>query len=123
MTSSSPEGNYQVAGRRTSRRRWPNLGRGAHPAQGAAADLEPGLEENSFYDPENFVFPFGAHACVVEVDAETGKVRVVRYVAVDDCGPAINPMLIDGQVHGGVVPRRSARRCTSGWSTTRRASS
>ena len=66
-------------------------------------EMEPGLEETSFYDPSNFVFPFGAHACVVDVDAETGKVDVVRYVAVDDCGPAINPMLIDGQVHGGVV--------------------
>ena len=49
------------------------------------------------------MFPFGAHACVVDVDAETGKVEVVRYVAVDDCGPAINPMLIDGQVHGGIA--------------------
>jgi aerobic carbon-monoxide dehydrogenase large subunit len=49
------------------------------------------------------VFPFGAHACVVDVDPETGKVTVVRYVAVDDCGPAINPMLIDGQIHGGIV--------------------
>ncbi|HUA72710.1 MAG TPA: xanthine dehydrogenase family protein molybdopterin-binding subunit [Solirubrobacteraceae bacterium] len=65
--------------------------------------MEPGLAEQSFYDPENFVFPFGAHACVVDVDPETGKVKIVRYVAVDDCGPAINPMLIDGQVHGGVV--------------------
>jgi carbon-monoxide dehydrogenase large subunit len=65
--------------------------------------MEPGLEETTFYDPENFVFPFGAHACVVDVDVETGKVKVVRYVAVDDCGNAINPMLIDGQVHGGIV--------------------
>jgi carbon-monoxide dehydrogenase large subunit len=65
--------------------------------------MEVGLEETTFYDPENFVFPFGAHACVVEVDAETGKVRILRWVAVDDCGPAINPMLIDGQVHGGVA--------------------
>ena len=65
--------------------------------------MEPGLEESAFYDPENFVFPFGAHACIVDVDADTGKVSVVRYVAVDDCGPAINPMLIDGQVHGGIV--------------------
>ena len=65
--------------------------------------MEPGLDEQSFYDPENFVFPFGAHACVVDVDAETGKVEIVRYVAVDDCGPAINPMLIDGQVHGGIT--------------------
>jgi aerobic carbon-monoxide dehydrogenase large subunit len=65
--------------------------------------MEPGLEETAFYDPDNFVFPFGAHAAVVEVDVETGRVCVRRYVAVDDCGPAINPMLIDGQVHGGVV--------------------
>jgi carbon-monoxide dehydrogenase large subunit len=65
--------------------------------------MEPGLEETTFYDPENFVFPFGAHACVVDVDPETGKVKVVRYVAVDDCGNPINPLLIDGQVHGGIV--------------------
>ena len=65
--------------------------------------MEPGLEETSFYDPENFVFPFGAHAAVVEVDPETGKVDVVRYLAVDDCGPAINPTLIEGQVHGGIT--------------------
>src|SRR5437763_3463871 len=65
--------------------------------------MEPGLEETNFYDPENFVFPFGAHAAIVEVDAETGKVDLKRYVCVDDCGPAINPLLIDGQVHGGVT--------------------
>jgi aerobic carbon-monoxide dehydrogenase large subunit len=65
--------------------------------------MEPGLDEQTFYDPENFVFPFGAHACVLDVDAETGKIDIVRYVAVDDCGPAINPMLIDGQVHGGIT--------------------
>jgi carbon-monoxide dehydrogenase large subunit len=72
-----------------------------------AADLpegmEPSLEETSFYDPANFVFPFGAHACVVDIDGATGKVDIVRYVGVDDCGPAINPNLIDGQIHGGVV--------------------
>jgi aerobic carbon-monoxide dehydrogenase large subunit len=65
--------------------------------------MEPGLEETTFYDPENFVFPFGAHACIVDVDKDTGKTKVVRYVAVDDCGRAINPLLIDGQVHGGIV--------------------
>jgi carbon-monoxide dehydrogenase large subunit len=65
--------------------------------------MEPGLEETTFYDPENFVFPFGAHACVVDVDPDTGKVKVVRYVAVDDCGRPINPMLIEGQIHGGVA--------------------
>ena len=67
------------------------------------ADMEPGLEETTFNDPENFVFPFGAHACVVDVDAATGRVKVVRYVAVDDCGNPINPLLIDGQVHGGIA--------------------
>jgi carbon-monoxide dehydrogenase large subunit len=65
--------------------------------------MEAGLDEISFYDPENFVWPFGAHACVTEVDPETGKVEIVRWVAVDDCGPAINPLLIDGQIHGGTV--------------------
>ena len=65
--------------------------------------MEPGLEETTFYDPENFVFPFGAHACIVDVDVETGKVDIVRYVAVDDCGTAINPKLIEGQIHGGIV--------------------
>ena len=73
------------------------------PEDNLPAGMEPGLEETSFYDPENFVFPFGAHAAVVEIDPETGKVDLVRYVAVDDCGPAINPMLIDGQVHGGIT--------------------
>ncbi len=65
--------------------------------------MELGLEQTLIYDPSNFVFPFGTHACVVDVDPETGKVSVVRWVAVDDCGPAVNPMLIDGQVHGGVA--------------------
>ncbi|HVF80032.1 MAG TPA: molybdopterin cofactor-binding domain-containing protein [Solirubrobacteraceae bacterium] len=65
--------------------------------------MELGLEQTLIYDPSNFVFPFGTHVCVVDVDAETGKVSVVRWVAVDDCGPAVNPMLIDGQVHGGVT--------------------
>ena len=71
---------------------------------GAVPDgMEPGLEETTFYHPENYVFPFGAHACIVDVDRETGRAKVVRYVAVDDCGNPINPMLIDGQIHGGVV--------------------
>ncbi|HEV7807255.1 MAG TPA: xanthine dehydrogenase family protein molybdopterin-binding subunit [Solirubrobacteraceae bacterium] len=65
--------------------------------------MELGLEQTLIYDPTNFVFPFGAHVCVVDVDATTGKIDVVRWIAVDDCGPAINPMLIDGQVHGGVA--------------------
>ncbi|HEV8472314.1 MAG TPA: molybdopterin cofactor-binding domain-containing protein [Methylomirabilota bacterium] len=65
--------------------------------------LEPGLEETSFYDPSNFCFPFGAHACVVEVERETGQVKVLRYIAVDDVGNVINPMIVDGMVHGGIA--------------------
>jgi carbon-monoxide dehydrogenase large subunit len=65
--------------------------------------MEPGLEATTFYDPPNFVFPFGAHVAVVEVDPETGHIELKRYVAVDDCGPQINPMIVEGQVHGGVV--------------------
>jgi aerobic carbon-monoxide dehydrogenase large subunit len=65
--------------------------------------LEPGLEETSFYDPSNFCFPFGAHACVVEVDRDTGQVKVLRYLAVDDVGNVMNPMIVDGMVHGGIA--------------------
>jgi carbon-monoxide dehydrogenase large subunit len=65
--------------------------------------LEPGLEETSFYDPSNFCFPFGAHACVVEIDRDTGKVTILRYLAVDDVGNVINPMIVDGMVHGGIA--------------------
>jgi carbon-monoxide dehydrogenase large subunit len=72
-------------------------------ASGMPEGMELGLEQTLIYDPSNFVFPFGTHICVVDVDGATGKVEIVRWVAVDDCGPAINPMLIDGQVHGGVA--------------------
>jgi carbon-monoxide dehydrogenase large subunit len=65
--------------------------------------MEPGLEASSFYDPPNFTYPFGAHVAVVDVDPETGHVRLRRYVAVDDCGPQINPVIVEGQVHGGIV--------------------
>jgi aerobic carbon-monoxide dehydrogenase large subunit len=65
--------------------------------------MEAGLEASSFYDPPNFTYPFGAHVAVVEVDPETGHVTLKRYVAVDDCGPQINPVIVEGQVHGGVV--------------------
>lgn len=66
-------------------------------------DLEPGLDFSSFYDPVNFTFPFGCHIAVVEVDKETGKVALKRFVAVDDVGNIINPMIVDGQIHGGVA--------------------
>ena len=65
--------------------------------------MEGGLEATTFFDPTNFVWPFGAHICVVEVDAETGATSILRYVAVDDCGTRINPMVVDGQLHGGIA--------------------
>ena len=65
--------------------------------------VEAGLEASTFYDPPNFTFPFGAHLAVVEVEAETGVVTLTRYIALDDCGPQINPVIVEGQVHGGVV--------------------
>jgi carbon-monoxide dehydrogenase large subunit len=104
----APE-DIEVTGGRFSVRGSPDRGMALGDIAGIAyvgavpEGMEPGLEETTFYDPENFVFPFGAHACVVDVDAETGKVTVVRYVAVDDCGNPVNPMLIEGQIHGGVV--------------------
>jgi len=65
--------------------------------------MEPGLEATSFYDPTNFTFPFGAHVAVVEVEPETGQVKILRYVAVDDVGKVINPLVVDGMVHGGIA--------------------
>jgi carbon-monoxide dehydrogenase large subunit len=65
--------------------------------------LEPNLEASVTYDPPNFSWPFGTHMCVVEIDTETGEVDVLQYVAVDDCGVQVNPLIVDGQVHGGVV--------------------
>ncbi len=65
--------------------------------------LEPGLEFTSFYDPANFTFPYGAHIAMVEVDPETGRIDLKRYVACDDVGNVVNPMIVDGQVHGGVT--------------------
>ncbi len=64
---------------------------------------EPGLVATHFWEPPNFTFPFGAHIVVTEIDKETGAIALKRYVAVDDCGKIINPLIVDGQVHGGVV--------------------
>ncbi|PKB77796.1 MAG: carbon monoxide dehydrogenase [SAR202 cluster bacterium Io17-Chloro-G9] len=65
--------------------------------------MEPGLEATTFYDPPNFSYPFGAHVAVVSVDPDNGFIQLQRYVAADDCGPQINPVVVAGQVHGGVV--------------------
>jgi carbon-monoxide dehydrogenase large subunit len=66
-------------------------------------NTEPGLVATRFWEPPNFTFPFGAHIVVTEIDGQTGEVKVRRYVAVDDCGNIINPLIVDGQVHGGIA--------------------
>ncbi len=75
----------------------------AHIAKNIPPDMEPGLSATHFFEPKNFTFPFGTHIAVVEIDRETGEIHFQRYVAVDDCGRVINPMLVDGQVQGGIV--------------------
>src|SRR5437764_3617574 len=75
----------------------------AHLAKSLHPEMEPGLSATYFFEPKNFTFPFGTHIAVVEIDRETGEIHFQRYVAVDDCGKVINPMLVDGQVQGGIV--------------------
>jgi aerobic carbon-monoxide dehydrogenase large subunit len=73
----------------------------AHKFNGA--DIEPGLKESAFHDPANFVFPAGVHICEVEIDPDTGVTTIANYTCVDDFGNLINPMIVEGQVHGGIV--------------------
>ena len=74
------------------------------PLEGYPLDiLEPGLEENAFFDPVNFTYPGGCHVAEVEIDPETGTLEVIAYTAVDDVGTVLNPMIVEGQVHGGIV--------------------
>ena len=75
----------------------------AHVAHQIPPDFEPGLIATHYFEPKNFTFPFGTHICVAEIDRETGEVQILRYVAVDDCGKQINPLLVAGQVHGGIA--------------------
>ena len=75
----------------------------AYTAKTLPPGVEPGVEATTFFEPTNFTFPFGTHICVVEIDPETGDVKLKKYVAVDDCGNVINPLLVDGQIHGGIV--------------------
>jgi carbon-monoxide dehydrogenase large subunit len=75
----------------------------AYHAKRLPANTEPGLVSTHFWEPPNFTFPFGAHIVVTEVDRETGAIDIKRYIAVDDCGKILNPLIVDGQVHGGVA--------------------
>jgi aerobic carbon-monoxide dehydrogenase large subunit len=96
-------GVFRVAGT-DSRKTFQEIALSAHfPVNYPLEALEPGLEEQAFYDPVNFTFPSGAHVAEVEIDPETGLIALVNYVAVDDVGTVINPMIVQGQIHGGLV--------------------
>jgi carbon-monoxide dehydrogenase large subunit len=97
------DGKFTVAGTDKSAA-WGDVALNAYIAHKfVGADLEPGLKETSFYDPTNFTFPAGCHICEVEIDPETGKTEIVNWTAVDDFGTIINPMIVEGQVHGGIA--------------------
>jgi carbon-monoxide dehydrogenase large subunit len=97
------DGKFTVAGTDKSAA-WGDVSLNAYIAHKfAGQELEPGLKETSFYDPTNFTFPAGCHICEVEVDRDTGKTEIVNWTAVDDFGTVINPMIVEGQVHGGIA--------------------
>jgi carbon-monoxide dehydrogenase large subunit len=97
------DGKFTVAGTDKSAA-WGDVALNAYIAHKfVGADLEPGLKETSFYDPTNFTFPAGCHICEVEVDTDTGKTDIVNWTAIDDFGTVINPMIVEGQVHGGIA--------------------
>ncbi|MFN7011533.1 MAG: xanthine dehydrogenase family protein molybdopterin-binding subunit [Allorhizobium sp.] len=82
---------------------WFQVALAAYTAHNLPGGMEPGLKEGAFYDPSNFTFPAGCYICEVEVDPETGKTTIVQFVAADDFGNIINPMIVEGQVHGGIA--------------------
>jgi carbon-monoxide dehydrogenase large subunit len=97
------DGKFAVRGSPDQGKSFAEVALMANVAWNMPPGVEPGLEASAFFDPSNFVYPFGSHTCTVEVDAETGEVKILRYIAVDDCGPHINPMIVQGQIHGGVI--------------------
>ncbi|MGQ0669636.1 MAG: xanthine dehydrogenase family protein molybdopterin-binding subunit [Actinomycetota bacterium] len=96
-------GRIGVAGAPESALTWAELARGAADPARLPTGMEPGLSASVAFTQRDFTFPFGAHVAVVEVDIETGDARLIRHVAVDDCGRILNPMLVAGQVHGGLA--------------------
>jgi carbon-monoxide dehydrogenase large subunit len=97
------DGAFAVRGSPEHAKAFAELALMANVAWNLPEGTEPGLEATAFFDPSNFVYPFGTHLCTVEVNAATGEVKILRYIAVDDCGPHINPMIVEGQIHGGVI--------------------
>jgi len=96
-------GQFFVRGSPSRTNSWGDICLAAYLAHSIPAGIEPGLEATTFFDPTNFVYPFGTHIAVVEVEAATGHVTLTRYIAVDDVGNVINPMIVDGQLHGGIA--------------------
>jgi carbon-monoxide dehydrogenase large subunit len=97
------DGKFTVAGTDKSAA-WGDVALNAYIAHKfAGQELEPGLKESAFYDPTNFTFPAGCHICEVEIDPETGHTDIVAWTAVDDFGTLVNPMIVEGQVHGGIA--------------------
>ena len=97
------EGRMFVRGAPAQGKTFQEIALAAHMASSLPEGMEPGLEALSYFDPKNFTWPFGTHVCIVEVDPDTGEVKVLRYIAVDDVGNVINPMIVDGMVHGGIT--------------------
>ena len=96
-------GTFSVKGAPSKKKTIPEIAFSAWHAHNLPEGMEPGLEATHVFDPPNFTFPSGAHICVVEVDTETGLVDILKYVAVDDCGEVMNPVIVEGQVHGGIA--------------------
>jgi aerobic carbon-monoxide dehydrogenase large subunit len=109
MLEAAPEdieltsGRFHVRGSPDRSKGLSDISLAAYLAHSMPAGMEPGLEATSFFDPPNFTYPFGTHIAMVEVDADTGQVTLLRYIAVDDVGNVINPMIVDGQLHGGIA--------------------
>jgi carbon-monoxide dehydrogenase large subunit len=82
---------------------WFQVALASYTAHNLPAGMEPGLKETAFYDPSNFTFPAGCYICEVEIDPDTGVTEIVQFVAADDFGNIINPMIVEGQVHGGIA--------------------
>ncbi|MFQ5595985.1 MAG: xanthine dehydrogenase family protein molybdopterin-binding subunit [Anaerolineae bacterium] len=97
------DGNVHVKGAPDQAKTIQEIAGAAALAYSLPEGVEPFLDDTAYYDPPNCTFPFGTHVCVVEVDPDTGHVDIKRYVAVDDVGNVINPMIVDGQVHGGIA--------------------
>ena len=97
------DGKFSVAGSPQKAVTFAEVAATANLSNTLHASIEPGLETTVFWEPEACTFPFGTHVCVVEIDKETGNAEIKRYVAVDDCGRQINPMIVEGQVHGGIA--------------------